>query len=134
MRKTGWKKTRFLLALNKTFWSTPRPLSHGRFNTVKEQKLTKQCFLSHRFSTQSSQYQYWKARKYSILTIIELKPPVSESSSVSQQFMPPLILNTNFIKRESKIGYPQDSTLHSLPQHHVQPLMGRVLKWVSHYR
>ena len=75
-------------------------------STVKEQELTKHCFLPHRFSTESLQYQYWKARKYSILTVIELGPPVSEFSTESKQFMPPLILNTNFRKRESKIGYP----------------------------
>ena len=46
-----------------------------------------------------------EACKYSILTVIELGPPVSESSARSQHFIPPLILNTNFIKLESKIGY-----------------------------
>ena len=41
----------------------------------------------HRFSTQSSQYQYLKASKYSILMGIELKPPVSESLIDSQNIM-----------------------------------------------
>ena len=47
-------------------------------STTKDQKLTK-CFLprSHRFSLQSSQYQYWKANTYFILMVIELGPPVS---------------------------------------------------------
>ena len=101
-----WKKIRFQRTLNKTYSLPHRPSSTEDSSTAKEQKLTKQCFLQHRFSMQSSQYQYWKARKYSILTVIELGPPVSESSTGSQQFMPPLILNTNFRKRESKIGYP----------------------------
>ena len=111
VRKTGWKKIRFQLA--RLTASSHRPSSTEDSSTAKEQKLTKQCFLPHRFSTQSSQYQYWKARKYSILTVIELGPPVSESSTGSQQFMPPLILNTNFRKRKSKIGYPQDLISHS---------------------
>ena len=105
VRKTGWKKIRFQLALNKTFCPTPPPLSHWRFKH-RQKYLTKQCFRPHRFSTQSWQYQYWKARKYFSLTVIELGPPVLESSTWSQQFMPPLIMNTNLIKRESKIGYP----------------------------
>ena len=104
VRKTSWKKIRFQLA--RLTASSHRPSSTEDSSTAKEQKLTKQCFLPHWFSTQSSQYQYWKARKYSILTVIELGPPVSEFSTESKQFMPPLILNTNFRKRESKIGYP----------------------------
>ena len=44
--------------------------------------------------------------KYSILAVIEIGPPVSESSTGSQQFMLPMILNTNLRKRESKIDYP----------------------------
>ena len=107
VRKTEWKKIRFQLALNKTYSFTPPPLIHRRFKQHQRTKINKkQCFLPHWFSTQSSQYQYWKARKYSILTVIELGPPVSEFSTESKQFMPPLILNTNFRKRESKIGYP----------------------------
>ena len=60
------------------------------------------------FLTQSSQYQNWKANKFSILTLIELMLPVSVSSTGSQNFMPPLILNTKFSKLESRIGYPMD--------------------------
>ena len=37
---------------------------------------------------QNSQYQYWKASTYSILTVFELGPPVSESSTGSQNLMP----------------------------------------------
>ena len=99
-------------------------------STTKEQKLTKQCCLpvTHRFSKQSSQYQYWKAHKYSILTLIELGPSVSESSTRSQQFVPAMILNTEFIKQESNIFYPQDSISNQLLQHYVPPLMGRALR------
>ena len=42
--------------------------------------------------------------------------------------MPPLILNTNFIKRQSKISYPQDSDWGPLignPQ--LQALIGNIL-------
>ena len=41
--------------------------------------------------------------------VSELTPPVLESQLGSQNFMPPLILNTNFIKGESKIAYLYDS-------------------------
>ena len=53
--------------------------------------VTKQCFLlpPHRFSTKNSQYQNRKANKYSILTVIELGLPVSESPTSSQNFMSP---------------------------------------------
>ena len=66
------------------------PSSTEDSSTTKEQKLTKQYFLPppHRFSAQNSQYQYWKASKYSILTVIEVEPPVSESLIESQHFMP----------------------------------------------
>ena len=50
------------------------------------------CFPFIGFPTQSSQYQILKLNTYSILG--------------SRSFMIPLILNTNFAKRESKIGYP----------------------------
>ena len=56
VRKTGWKKIRFQLA--RLTASSHRPSSTEDSSTAKEQKLTKQCFLPHRFSTQSSQYQY----------------------------------------------------------------------------
>ena len=45
--------------------------------------------------------------------VIEFLPPVSESSTGSQNVMPPLILNTNFLKQGLKIGYPWDSVSHS---------------------
>ena len=38
------------------------------------------------FSTQSSQYQNWKANKYSILTVNELGPPVLESLARISKF------------------------------------------------
>ena len=38
--------------------SPHRPSSSEDSSTAREQKLTKQCFLPHRFSTQTSQYQY----------------------------------------------------------------------------
>ena len=34
----------------------------------------------HRLLTESSQYQNWQANKHSILTVIELGPPMSEFS------------------------------------------------------
>ena len=48
------------------------------------------CLLFIVFFTQSSQYQIWKANTYSILTVIELGPPVSESSTrISKIYDPP---------------------------------------------
>ena len=44
--------------------------------------------------------------KYSVLTVIELRPLVSESPARISKFYDPLILDTNFIKLESNIGYP----------------------------
>ena len=55
VRKTGWKKMRFQLA--RLTASSHRPSSTEDSSTTKEQKLTKQYFLPHRFYTQSSQYQ-----------------------------------------------------------------------------
>ena len=40
-------------------------------------------------STQISQYQNWKANKHSILTVLELGPPVLESFSKISNFDAP---------------------------------------------
>ena len=88
------KKIRFQLVLNKTFCpTTPYP------PTIAAPPLR-------RFSTQSSQYQNRKENKYSILKVIELGSTVSKSSLGLKILCPHLILNINFIKRESKISYP----------------------------
>ena len=42
VRKTGWRKIRFQLALNKAYSLTPTVPQDS--STAKEQKLTKQCF------------------------------------------------------------------------------------------
>ena len=96
----GWKKMRFQLALNKTFYPT-----HQRLKQLQ----TKPCFLHpcspplppppHRFSTQaqSSQYQNWKANKCSIITVNEQGPPVISN------FLLPLILNSNLQFNKTKI-------------------------------
>ena len=104
----------FQLALNNTFCPTPPPFIHQWLKHLQRIKLTKQWFLPlpHRFSIQTSQHQNWKANKCSNLMITELGLPVLESSNMSQNFMlplPPLILNTDFIKLKSKMGYPWDS-------------------------
>ena len=43
----------------------------------------------YRFSTQKWQYQNWKANEYSVLTVIELGPPVPESSTRISKFYAP---------------------------------------------
>ena len=43
----------------------------------------------HQLFTQSSQCQNWQADKHSILTVIELEPPVSESSTKIAEFYAP---------------------------------------------
>ena len=90
--------------LGQFFWKvlTERKLERTRSRI----KIMLSASLSLVFFTQSSQYQIWKGNTYSNLTVIELGPPVSESSTrISKFYMTPLILNTNFIKWESKIGY-----------------------------
>ena len=115
-----WLKSRlgFQPALNKTLCPTPQPLIHRRLKQRQITKINKTMLSSpipippsapHRFSTQSLQYQNGKANKYSILTVNKLGRPVLESSTRISNFMLPLILNTNLIKRKSKIHYPQDA-------------------------
>ena len=71
----GWKKLWFQLVLNKTFCPNPQPLTHRRLKQRQRTKINKTMHslpsLSppHQFSTQGSQYQNWKANKYSILTV-----------------------------------------------------------------
>ena len=97
---SGWKKMQFQLALKKPFCPIPPPPIHQRFKHRQRTKINETVLLtspSSVFHTKFTMSVYWKASKYSILTEIELGPPVSESSTGSQHFMPPLILNTNFI-------------------------------------
>ena len=90
-------------------------LIHRWFKHCPKIKINKAMHsaLPHPCSTESSQYQYWKASKYSILTVFELGSTSVEVLNWVSKFYAPLILNTNFIKGESKIGYPQDSISHS---------------------
>ena len=107
---SGWKKMRFQLALKKTFCPNPQPLTHRRLKQRQRTKIKTMlsAFLPppspHLFSAQNSQYQNWKANKYSVLTVNELGPWSHQLGS--QTFMLPLVLNTNLIKRKSKNDYP----------------------------
>ena len=108
VKKTGWKKIRFQLVLNKNFCPAPRPLIHRRFMYRQRTEINKTILSvspSSVFHTKLTT-SVLKKSKYSILLITKLGPPVSESSAGSQHFMQPLVLTTNFIKRELKIGYP----------------------------
>ena len=51
-------------------------------------------------SSQSSQYQNWKANKYSVLTVIELGLPVSETSPRISKFDTPTETAPKFNKTE----------------------------------
>ena len=66
------------------------------------------------FSTQSSQYQIWKGNMYSILTVIELGPPVSKSSTWISKFYDPTDSEHEFYERKIKnwlsIGFELEST------------------------
>ena len=74
--------------------------------------------------------------------ITELGWPVSNSSTGSQNFMPPfpspITLNTSFTKKQIKnwltIGFSLIvliGNLHALPQHYVQSLIGRVFRFYT---
>ena len=129
---------RFQLALNKTFCTTPSPLIYQRLKHRQRTKISKKM-LSASFS---SVFQ-------TKLTISELKSKSvfhpngnwNRTASVGvlnwvSRFYAPNWLNTNFMKRESKIGYhrvwpvivlignPQSKLLH-----YVQPPIGRVLRF-----
>ena len=52
----------------------------------------------HLFSTQSLHYQNWKSNKYSIITVIELGPPVSKSSTRISKFYAPTDSEQKFHK------------------------------------
>ena len=84
-----WKNMMcFQLVLNKTFCPTWQPLTYRQLKHYQRTKINKPMFLPppHRFSKQISQYQDWRANKYSILTVIELGLPVSESSTRISKF------------------------------------------------
>ena len=54
----------------------------------------------HWFFTKSSQYQNWKANKYSNLTVIEVGPPVSETPTGISKFYAPADSELKFDKTE----------------------------------
>ena len=93
----GWKKMRFQLALNKTFCPTPPPFIYQQLKHRQRTKINKTmlCASPIGFPHKDHNIRIEKQaniRKYFNLTITELGPPVSESST--------------FIKQEWKIGYP----------------------------
>ena len=67
----------------------------------------------HRFSTQSSQYQNWKANKYSILTVNELGPLVLESTARISKFYAPINSEHKFNKTEIENWLPLGYNLRS---------------------
>ena len=79
----------FELAPNKTSCNIPPLLTHQRLKHSQRTKINKTMlcvFLLHFFFVQSSLYQNWKTNKYSILTVTELCPSVSESSARITKF------------------------------------------------
>ena len=108
----GSKKMGLRRALDKTFCSNQQPLTHRRLKQRQRTKLNKTMLSApspcppppHRFFTPSSQYQNWKANKCSIPAVNELGPRYWSPQLGSQNFMLPLILNTNLMKQKSKIG------------------------------
>ena len=88
----GWKKMRFQLALNKTFCPNPQPLTHRQVKQRQRKKINKTVL-----SAPSLPPQWY-------FTLSELKCKyVFNSQLGSQNFMLPLILNTNLIKQISLI-------------------------------
>ena len=106
---------RFQLAQYKTFCNTPTPSPTDDWSTIREQKLTKDCFLPprHRFSARRPQYQYWKANKYSILTVTELGPPVLKSSTRIWKFYTPTNSELKFYKSRIENWLPIGFNLRS---------------------
>ena len=98
------------------------PSSTYNESFAKEQKLIKQFFLPppHRFSTESLQYQNSNANKYSILTIIELGPPMLQSSTGSQNFMYPIDSEHKLRKMgiENWLGFNLGSSWLGTRSHH----------------
>ena len=95
----------FQLVLNKTFCLTPASFIHRRFKYYQRKYINKampsappSLVFHTRFTISVLESKY----KYSILTVIELGSPVSESSAGPKIFMLPLILKTNFIKRGNR--------------------------------
>ena len=110
----GWKKMQFQLPLNKTFCPNPQSLSHQQLKQCQRTKIKKTIFLPpsslpHWFSTQSSEYQNWKADKYSTLAENELGPMILECSTMISKFYAPNDSKLKFYKTKTKnwllIGY-----------------------------
>ena len=100
----GWKKMRFKLALNKTFYPTLQPLIHWQLKQRQRTKINKTVLSasppspSHRFSTIS------KTNTYSILTVNKL--PVLEISSRISKFYAPADFEHKFNKTEIENSLP----------------------------
>ena len=108
----GWKKMEFQLGLNKTFCPTAQSLTHQWLKQRQRAKINNTVLSwpspspSHSFSTQSSQYQNWKANEYSILTVNELGLPVLESSTRTSKFYAPTDSEHKFNKIEMENWLP----------------------------
>ena len=89
--KSRLEKDEISAGPNNTFCTTPPPVIHRRFKHHKRTKINKKnsfCLPSSVFYTKFT-ISVLKSNKYSILTVTELRAPVSESSTGSQTFISP---------------------------------------------
>ena len=99
------------LDVNKSFCPNQQPFTHRRLKQRQRTKINKTILYapslpSHRFFKHSSQYQNWKANKYSILTVNELEPSVLESSARISKFYAATDFEHKFNNMEIKNWLP----------------------------
>ena len=137
----AWKKMRFQLALNKTIWPNPQTLTYQQLKQRQRTKINK-TMLSARLPPLSSvshikfTISELKSKKYSILTVNELGPPVLESSARISIFYAPTDSEHKFNKKEIEnwlpIGYNLGSSwlgTRSHNRYNAKPLMGRAFRF-----
>ena len=102
---------RFQLALDTTFCLTPQHITHRRLKHRQGTKINKTMLSSSPSSVFHTKFTIseLKSNKYSILTVSELGPPVSESSTRISKLYIPTDLEHKFNKWGSKTAYPQHS-------------------------
>ena len=106
----AWKKMRFQLVLNKTFCPNPQPLTHRRLKQRQKTKINKTMLSAPLSSLPPSpligcpykvhNIRIEKAKKYSILTVNELEPPVLDFSARISKFYAPTDSEYKFNKTE----------------------------------
>ena len=111
----GWKRMRFQLVLHKTFCSNPQSHSSQWLKYRQRTKINETMLFAFPLSVFHTKFKMseLKRKLYSIITVIELKPPTSLSSVKISKFYAPINSEQKFNKMGIKNKLPIEFNLWS---------------------